>query len=287
MNKQASTVIGALVVSALACTVNAELMYATTASGFFISFDSASPGNTLSGFGLQGLLQNEEVVGMDVRPTDGLVYALGSFGYIYTINPNNGVATSLGQMTGAVLNGSAFGFDFNPVSGLLRIHSDTEQNLRVNPDAIPITALVDGTLDYPVGDPNAGADHDISFAAYANNVTGATSTTLYAIDAHNDTLSRFATPNDGQLTTVGLLGADIGPRGGFDISGATGIAYLAALTEGSSQSRFYTVDLSTGVISFIDQIAGGLEIRTLTVVPAPASVALFAVCGIALRRRRA
>jgi DNA-binding beta-propeller fold protein YncE len=286
MNKMSIRFIAAGGLALLAGTANAELMYGTSASNFLVSFDSLTPGNTLSGFSVTGLAQNEEVIGLDLRPSTGQLYALGSQGNMYILNRANGAATSLGQITGAVLNGSAFGFDFNPVADRIRIQSDVDQNLRVNPFVVPNTAIVDGVIVYAPGDANAGADQDVSFSAYSNNLAGALSTTLYAVDADNDTLSFFLNPNDGQLTTIGLLGVDIGPRGGFDISGNTGFAYLAALPAGDSTSSLYRVNLATGAITLIDEIAGGLEMRTLTIVPAPSSVAILGLAAFGLRRRR-
>lgn len=270
----------------LAGTAQAELVVATTASGFLISFDSATPGITLSGAAIQGLGVNEEIVGLDRRPSTGELIGLGSFGIMYSIDPVTAVATSLGLLDGAVLSGSAFGFDFNPVADRIRIASDMEQNLRVNPTVSPMFATVDTSFTYAAGDPNFGEGTDISFAAYSNNFAGALATTLYVIDAANDVISTVNNPNDGQLTTIAPLNVDIGPRGGFDISGATGTAYLAALPASGSTSAFYTVNLDTGELTLIGEISGGLELRTLTVVPAPSSLALFGITAIALRRRR-
>lgn len=271
---------------ALAPAAQAELMYGTTAPGFIISFDSATPGNPLSAFPLTGLESNEEIVGLDLRPATGQLFGMGSFGNIYTIDPATGQSTSLGAITGTTVNGASFGFDFNPTVDRIRVHSDTNQNLRLNPTVSPIAAIVDGSLEYAPGDPNFGRDQDVSFTAYSNNVAGAMSTTLYAIDSDGDFLVRLNSPNDGMLTTVGSLAANIGSRGGFDISGQTGIAYLGALLQGESTSKLFTVNLNTGVMTLIDEIAGGLELRTLTVIPTPGSIALAGLALVTLRRRR-
>ena len=59
----------------------------------------------------------------------------------------------------AMLSGTAFGVDFNPMADRLRIVSDTEQNLRANVDTGATTT--DATL-------NRGA-FAVTAAAYTNN----------------------------------------------------------------------------------------------------------------------
>jgi hypothetical protein len=53
------------------------------------------------------------------------------------------------------LNGSSFGFDFNPTVDRIRVQSDADQNLRLNP-ATGALAATDTTLSFAVGDTNQG-----------------------------------------------------------------------------------------------------------------------------------
>jgi len=269
---------------AMAGTANAERIYATTGVGFLVSFDSATPALTLSGAAISGLDQNESIIGLDFRPSDGRLYGHGSFNNLYTLDTATGAATLVGPISGATLTGSAFGFDFNPVVDLARVVSDTGLNARVNPTTL--IATVDTNLAYAAGDVNFGVDPDASFAAYTNNIAGATTTQLFLIDSDLDVLTLAGTPNNGQLTTRGPLGINAGSRGGFDVSGATGIAYLAALPVGDSTSKLYRVNLATGAATLVDEIGGGLELRTMTVVPAPGVASAFLIGGLALARKR-
>jgi len=269
---------------AMAGTANAERIYATTGVGFLVSFDSATPSLTLSGAAISGLDQNESIIGLDFRPSDGRLYGQGSFNNLYTLDTATGAATLVGPISGATLTGSAFGFDFNPVVDLARVVSDIGFNARVNP--MTLVTTVDTSLAYVAGDANFGADPDGSFAAYTNNIAGATSTQLFVIDSDLDVLTVLASANSGQMTTRGALGINVGSRGGFDVSGATGIAYLAALPVGDSTSKLYRVNLATGAATLVDEIGGGLELRTMTVVPAPGVASAFLIGGLALARKR-
>ncbi|MDX2114869.1 MAG: DUF4394 domain-containing protein [Planctomycetota bacterium] len=278
--------VAAASIAALAGAAHAELMYGTTSVGFLLSWDSATPANPISGVAISGLENNEQVVGMDFRPADNQLYALGSFGNIYTLNTFTGEATSVGAITGATLNGAAFGFDFNPVVDRIRVVSDTNQNLRLNPTVSPITATADGDLTYAAGDVNFGRDQDVSFAAYTNSFAGAGFTQLFVIDSDADVLGRLDDPNSGQITTVGGLGVDIGARGGFDFSPSTNTGWVVATPVTDSTSKLYRIDNTTGQLTLIDEIAGGLDIRTLAVVPAPGSFLVFAGAALAVARRR-
>src|SRR5262245_2555880 len=69
-----------------ATSARAALVYGVSLSNTLFSFDSADPTTLLSGAAISGLASNESVRGIDFRPADGQLYALGSFGRIYTLN---------------------------------------------------------------------------------------------------------------------------------------------------------------------------------------------------------
>ena len=151
------------------------------------------------------------------------------------IDPVTGAATAVGAAFTPALSGTAFGFDFNPTVDRIRVVSDTGQNLRLNPDTGAVAA-VDGAL-------NPGAPHVVG-SAYTNNFAGATTTTLYAIDAATDQLLIQNPPNNGTLAPVGPLGVDTSDDVGFDITANDGVAF-ATLTIGGT-TRLHRIDLVTG-----------------------------------------
>ncbi|MBX3382447.1 MAG: DUF4394 domain-containing protein [Phycisphaeraceae bacterium] len=268
-----------------ACASGADLVYGVTQNQTLVSFQSNAPGSILSGVPIQGLQPNETIHGIDLRPATGELYALGSFSRMYRINPMTGMATQVGMPFATPLNGSSFGFDFNPTVDRIRIVSDADQNLRANPN--DGTAIVDSPLSFAPGDVNFGVNPNGVHAAYTNNRVGAMSTTLYVIDTNLDALLIQNPANSGLLTTVGPIGADVTDLGGFDISGVTGIAYAAVRDTMLARTTFWTIDLATGTGMMIGEVGGGSILTAITVVPAPGAAGLLAAGGlIALRRRR-
>jgi len=272
---------------------SAELIYGVAGQGpasSLISWDSAAPANLLSSVFLSNLQQNETILGIDFRPATGQLYALGSSNRLYTVNTSSGVVTQVGSPLSTTLNGFNFGFDFNPQIDRIRVVSEVNQNLVLNPITGAVQ-LVATNLFYPGTDANAGADPNVVDSAYSNNFAGTTSTQLYGIDTGLDILVTQAN-NTGVLGTVGALGLDASAVGGFDISGATGTAYATILPAGSSQSSLYRINLATGAATNLGAIDGGLIVSAMTVAPAipePTTTALLlaAVGGLPLRRRRA
>lgn len=273
-------------IAAFGGAAQAETVFASTLTGSLIRFDSATPGVIQSAFAIQGLASNETVRGIDFRPATGALFALGSFGNLYSLNTTNGQATLVAPLS-VSLNANSNGVDFNPTVDRLRIISETNQNLRVVPDTGATT--VDGPLAFAAADPNFGVDPNAVHAAYTNSFPGATSTTLYVLDTGLDVLAIQNPANSGTLTTVGAVGADLTEMGGFDISGATGIAYAAVRGVNPDQSTFWTINLATGAGTMVSSsIGGGLILTGIAVVPTPGSLALLGVAGLAagLRRRR-
>jgi hypothetical protein len=218
----------------------------TSANGIF-EFDSASPGAPKPFTPITGIQFGEEIEGIDFRPANGQLYAIGSSNRLYTINPATGAATLVGPMS-VTLSGLDFGVDFDPVSDRLRIVSDADQNLVVDP--VTGMASAGSPLMYMGGSPDPG----VTGAAYS----GAPYTTLFGLD----TLTNYLVvidPITGMVANRGYLGSAPGGQVGFDIVDGTG--YLAAF------SYFHAVDLSTGNAPFIGNFPNPLLVRGLAAVP--------------------
>ncbi len=252
-------------------------IYAVDNNNTLITFGALTPGTRVGLVGINGLAAGETVVGIDFRPQDDLLYAVSSANRLYTINLGTGFATPVGGGTIApALTGTTFGVGFNPVPDRLRIHTGAEQNLRVNQTANPLVTIVDVPLAYAAGDPNAGRDPQLAGTAYTLSVRPApTSTELFAIDAGLDVLVRLNAPNDGQISTVGSLGFDTSDDVGFDIAGDTDVAYATLTPAGAANgpSRLYTVNLRSGQVTVVGQVAHPSPIRSITVAPGAQPVA--------------
>ena len=122
---------------------------------------------------------------------------------------------------------------------------------------------MDGTLTYAAGDAGASATPRVVGSAYTNSVAGATTTTLFDIDAGRDFLAIQNPPNNGTLVSVGALGVDVGDNAGFDISAVDGVAYAALQVAPSVSSGLYRIDLTTGRATVVGRIGGGAVLRAL------------------------
>lgn len=199
-------------------------------------FNPNDPSQGMVSKAIGGLQAGEGILGIDFRPLNGQLYALGSSSRIYTINLGTGGATQVGTGTLTTpLVGTEFGFDFNPTVDKIRVVSNTGQNLRLDPVTGAVTAI--DTVLNP-GTPN------VSSAAYTNNFAGATATELFVIDHNTDRLYLQNPPNGGVLVERGALGINITSANGFDIGAMSQKAYLLASV--GTENKIYVVNLTTG-----------------------------------------
>jgi hypothetical protein len=245
----------------------AVTIYGVTSTNVLLTFDSATPGTTTS-VAITGLQAGENVLGIDLRPATGQLYALGSTSRLYTINPATGAATQVGTGTfSPALVGTSFGFDFNPVVDRIRVVSDADQNFRLNPDTGAVVAT-DTNLAYASGDPNFGTNPNVVASAYTSNFAGATTTTLFGIDSNLDIAllqgSQDGTPispNTGQLFTLLPLGVNTADAVGFDFGGGMGFVSLTPPT--GAPSSLYTVGAQSVIL--VGTIGTGFIVVDITV----------------------
>ena len=266
----------------------AERLIGLTAVNSLVRFDSTSPETILGEATITGLSVGDTLLGMDVRPSDGLLYGVarnGGVGRIYSVDLNSGVALLLATLT-AELQGDFFGVDFNPVADRLCVVSDAGQNLRI--DVTTGLTQVDGELSYLGSDVNAGTTPAVVASAYTNSVFPApASTTLYNFDASIGTLVTQLPPNNGTLNTVGVLGAGPTPDSGFDISGISGQAYAVA-----NGLNLLNVNLNSGEVVDLGAVGTIAAIQDIAVAPVPepaiSMIVAFALTAklIAVRRRK-
>ncbi|MGE0884718.1 MAG: DUF4394 domain-containing protein [Blastocatellales bacterium] len=267
--------------------VRVETVYAVTASNSLVSFNSLTPGTLLSAVPITGLGAGENILGIDFRPASGQLFALSSASRIYTINTISGAAVPAGPAFTPALSGTAFGFDFNPVPDRIRVVSDADQDLRLNPNNGALAA-VDGTLAFVAGDANTGADPNVVAVAYTNSVAGTPSTTLFGIDSNLDIMVRQGSPggspvspNSGQLFSIGSLGVNTTNDAGFDISDCSGTGYASLTAMGAAQSQFYTINLLNGAATAVGNIGVNEIVRDIAVattfIPSAQQIGLAAV----------
>jgi hypothetical protein len=191
------------------------------------------------------------IIGIDIRPADGMLYGVASDGNIVTIDVKSGQATTKSKLSEMLKAGVTATVDFNPVADRLRVMGSDGTSLRVNVD--DGKATVDGSHKYKDGDANAGKTPRVVAGAYTNSWKGTQATTLYNIDAATGALVTQAPPNDGVLNTVGAVGMALNGPVAFNIVASQPDKNDAWLVAGGS---LYSVDLKTGKAMIAGKIEG-------------------------------
>lgn len=246
-------------------------LYGVDINNNLVRFGSMNPGVISNRYAIVGMQPGEFILGIDFRPLDQRLYALGSTSRIYVIDTLSGAALQVGPNPFTpLIAGNAFGFDFNPVPDRIRLHSNAGQDLRLHPDTGALAGR-DSALAYAAGDVNSGFLPNVAGTAYTNSVANAQNTVLFAIDSNLDVLVTLPTPNNGQLFTVGTLGLNTSDLIGFDISGRDGTAYAAFfIGDPSGLSGLYTINLNTGAATLAGLIGApgaNAPLRALALAP--------------------
>jgi Domain of unknown function (DUF4394) len=242
-----------------------------TADQSLVAFPSDDPRSAEVIGEIEGLEGDEEIVGIDCRVADSKTYAVGDAGGVYRLSLEDAAATKVSQLT-VPLEGERFDIDWNPAANLLRIVSDTGQNLRHNLDNSTATTLAVGAtaLDAPLTvPPESATATGVSGAAYYNNDTDpATGTALFALDTAADRVALQAPADAGLLTITGALSVDASGDAGLDVhytrdGGGSGGIGLASL-EVDGKRGLYEVDLLTGAARLVGRFPAELQVTDLT-----------------------
>jgi Domain of unknown function (DUF4394) len=271
----------ALIFAALGATpALAERAVAVTPANALVSFDTTSPG-TATSKPITGLASNSErVIGIDVRPATGQLYAVtvpigiaaNALVRTYTLDPNTAAAAFVGSIPNTVpgaadvATGLTFGFPIDR----MRVVNANNENFRINPNNGAL-AGDDTNLTYtpPMTGPVVAAAHDAN-----------TPSSLWVIDRGQSRLglqggafgSAVGGENGGLVSNVGSLGVALNATAdaGFDISAMTGTAF-AAFTVGSV-TGLYTVNLVSGAATLIGSFPAALgTMASLAILPPAAA----------------
>lgn len=231
----------------------------------------------------------ESFIGIDLRPSNNLVYGITRSNKIYTLDANTGSSTFVANLGSAIIAGNkSYGFDFNPVADIngassLRLVSSAGDNYAINANTGTITVATSLALGY-------------TGVAYTNSnpsapTTVPASTALYYINSANDTLNvATASFNNPTITTVGTLGLDILSANGFEID-ANGIGYAAVnMDDGLLKSQLIRINTTTGQAEWVSTFNGTINGLTVSPVPEPESYALLiaglSILGLRARRQQ-
>ncbi len=281
-----------LATAALVATAGAQAitLVGLTSANQLATIDTANiAGATTTA--ITGLASGDRLVGIDLRPSDAMLYGISLSNKIYTIDLNSGAATQVATLSSAIINPSlGYGIDFNPVADYangssLRLTSSAGSNFAINAGSGAV-----GNAASNIGGSYTGV-------AYSNSVAKPTaapaSTALYYIDSNTDMLmmapGAFNAPT---ISAVGALGVDALKANGFDI-GANGMGYAALNVDGGTSlaTGIYSINLGTGAATLLGTYNGTLSGLTVSAVPEPQSVALMlaglVAMGALVRRRKA
>ncbi len=265
-----------------------KLVYALAGSNL-ISFNGNNPGTVVNTVPVTGVTAGQTLVGLDFRPSNGQLFAMGyatsGSTQLYTINTATGVATPVGTAIMLQAGLTGIGFDFNPTVDRIRVTSSNGKNYRLNPNDGALAAT-DTDLSYAATDTNRFTMPDIRAVAYTNSVAGATSTTIYYYDFSLNNLATSAAPNGGVLNTIGNTTVSPGTASGLDIdiytnpSTLMNTAFLSA-SNSMGTSSFYTLNEQTGEATLVGNIGGSVAISNFAVsnldAPLPVTLAEFKI----------
>ena len=198
------------------------------------------------------------VLGIDVRPADGMLYGVFADGTIGTINPETGAVTPVSTLSTTLPDGVTATVDFNPAADRLRVMGSDGTSFRVNVDTGEV--IVDGSHEYADGNSEAM----VISGAYTNSFAGTDSTQLFNIDGAQGWLVLQDPPNDGVLNPVGEIGFEA-EYVGFDIYSDGMGGNEAWLMKGAS---LFSVDLESGMAMEVGLIEGASDkIRDIAILP--------------------
>lgn len=220
-----------------------------TSDGMISSINRDNPNNVVSSIKIRLLEAEDQLVGIDYRPKDEKLYAVGLLGNLYTLDPNTGVATFLRKLIAdptdttdgnesfsqIVGDANLISVNFNPAADRLRVITNTGQNLRINVDTG--ATITDGVINPIANNPVIVA------AAYTNAFAGTATTKLYSIDQTSDRIY-LQNANAGTLGSSAPLGDNLDTQGGggFDIDPINNVGYAALKISGSY--KFYQLNLA-------------------------------------------
>ena len=245
---------------------SSAIIYAVDSLNNLLRFDSSAPATILSSGAITGLNPAEVILGIDVRPSTGELFVVGSDERLYVIDPATAAATLRAELTAAPADATspfaAFatteaGVSFNPVADIagnpsLRVVTASGENLRIN--------VINGQV---TTDTNVNGANSVRAIAYSNNdLYPDTSTSLYGYDFITDEMFLGTNPNGGAYTLIGASGLITSGNPNLDfqtLPGLRDVPFISLRTSPSSTNlnKLYTVSLLNGICTPLGTIGTG------------------------------
>ena len=191
-------------------------IFGLTCANQLVLFGSGNPDELQRQVQISGMSAGAVMVGIDFRGGD--LYGVGTDSRVYTVDTLTGAATAVGGPFSPALSGEHFGMAYDAGHDVLRVASvESNQHLEINP-ATGAVAAARPDLAFAAGDEHEGANPAMSAEAYHGSA----------------------------LYNVYLCS-------GMDVD-SDGTAYAALGTDSGSQ--LFTIDLRSGVPTYLGDIAG-------------------------------
>lgn len=149
------------------------------------------------------LFPSEQLIGIDFRASNGLLYAVSSFGRIFivdTVAPGRGGIRFFSTVSPKFPGGVQSLADFNAVADALRLIGSDGSNYAVTGAGLN-TTVVQTSLTYAAGDVFAGQRPYITGGAYTNAVAAAQQTIFYVVDYNQHTVASPLLGGNGSSNT--------------------------------------------------------------------------------------
>jgi hypothetical protein len=218
-------------------------IFGLTCANQLVLFGSGNPEELQRQVQITGMSAGSVMVGIDFRGGD--LYGVGTDSRVYTVDTLTGAATVAGGAFSPALTGEHFGMAYDAGHDVLHVASvESNQSLEINPTTGVVTAARP-ELAYAAGDEHDGANPALAAEAYHGSA-------LYGVESNENTVV-MASAETGALTTVADLPFNVYLCSGMDID-TDGTAYAALGTD--SGTELYTIDLGSGVPTYLGDIAG-------------------------------
>jgi hypothetical protein len=202
-----------------------------------VQFAKNTPAFPKTAQDLTGVTTGDIIVSIDRRPQNNRLYGLGYNGTsgtvrLYQISEETGTAGALPDPTTSFVDedgnpvriglnaDTKIEIDFNPLVDRLRVVTSNGQNFRMNPNT---GDFIDGNLGggaltgINMDGITHGSTSTLTGAAYTNNQTNVTATTLYTHDNTTKGVFIQSPPNEGTQTGSNILTTAPFNIAGFDI----------------------------------------------------------------------
>jgi hypothetical protein len=261
MRNLSVAILTAVAATGLSAAAAAETAVGLVGDKTLVLIDSDKRGVTKS-MDISGV---DRLLGIDVRPSNKMLYGVAADGSVVTIDVQTGKATTVSKLETMLPSGVAAIVDFNPAADKLRFMGVDGTNLRADVDTGKVTK--DGSLAFENDDMHAKEKPNIVAAAYTNSYGKPEKTAMFDIDATIGGLIQQTKPNDGSLKAIGKLGIAKAGSYAFDVhttADGTNTAWLIA------DNKLHTIALDTGKATLLGEVTGAKGmIRDVAVLPKP------------------